>query len=63
MVQKEIQIKLGRLSSPLNVDLNQSIIEQNIEICKSYNFEEGSQLFGECILTLIDTKVTLPIIP
>ena len=50
MVQKEIQIKLGRLSSPLNVDLNQSIIEQNIEICKSYNFEEGSQLYGECIL-------------
>ena len=32
----------------------QLIIEQNIEICKSYNFEEGSQLYGECILRLIE---------
>ena len=57
MLQKEIQIKLDKLSSPLNVELNQLEVEQNIKICKSYGFEEGSQLFGECILNLIQKKI------
>ena len=35
---------------------NQLKIEKNIEICKSYNFEEGSQLLGECILKLIELE-------
>ena len=31
-------------------------IKKHIEICKNYTFEEGSQLFGECILKLIESK-------
>ena len=31
-------------------------IKKHIEICKNYTFEEGSQLFGECILKLIENN-------
>ena len=36
-------------------------IDRNIKICKNYKFEEGSQLFGECILKLIerDNAITI----
>jgi len=57
LIQKEIQTEIDILSSPLNAELNQLTIEQNIEICESYGFEEGSQLYGECILALIKEKI------
>ena len=58
IIQEEIDI----LSSPLNAELNQLKIEKNIEICKNYTFEEGSQLFGECILRLIENESILRLI-
>ena len=41
---------------------NQLIIEENIETCKKYTFKEGSQLFGECILKLIENESILRLI-
>ena len=32
-------------------------IQKNIEICKSYNFEEGSKEFNQCILKLIELEL------
>jgi len=31
-------------------------IKKHIEICNNYTFEEGSQLFGECILKLLEIE-------
>ena len=40
----------------MNIELKKIYkqIKKHIEICKNYTFEEGSQLFGECILKLIE---------
>ena len=36
------------------IEIQKTNIESNKEICKGYNFNEGSQLYGECILKLIE---------
>tara|TARA_B100001964_G_C14013033_1_gene500258 strand:- start:123 stop:380 length:258 start_codon:yes stop_codon:yes gene_type:complete len=48
--------EMKELEQTAEKNLNQLIIEKNIEICKKYTFKEGSQLFGECILLLIERE-------
>ena len=55
-IEKELQSRMIEVSSPLADELTQFIINKNIETCKKYQFEEGSELFFQCILALIKTE-------
>ena len=46
--------ELSKLENNLISEPNNLIINKNIETCKRYSFEEGSELFSQCILKLIE---------
>ena len=57
---RELKRRIDELSGPKTAELNQLIINTNIEICKKYGFEQGSNLFFECILILMkDFKLAM----
>ena len=46
--------EITKLENDIIGEPNNLIIDKNIETCKRYSFKEGSELFSQCILRLIE---------
>ena len=53
LTMNQFYYELQKLELIAKKNTQQSIIENNIDICKQYTFEEGSDLFLKCILSLL----------
>ena len=56
LVRSKFYKEIEGLEQAAEKNSYQLIIEKNIEICNKYTFQEGSQMFGECILRLIENE-------
>ena len=56
LVRTKFYKEIEKLEQTAENNLYQLIVEKNIEICNKYTFQVGSQLFGECILRLLENK-------
>ena len=50
---QKLKQMLATLQNPLHEQINTTIVNRNIKLCKLYKFVEGTELYLQCILTLM----------
>ena len=59
ILSEDISKKILNFETKNLLHLHTIIINRNMKLCKLYRFVEGSELYFECILTLIKNQKTL----
>ena len=57
-LEQKLKHELLILQNPLTEQIDTNLANRNIKLCKLYEFVEGSELYFECILTLIESHIT-----